>query len=92
MSPKELSYIDDALGHESFLKTQCQEAARNLQDPELSAFSRQIEEKHKHQALNSSLEMQDELYKKMSSKGWYNMEQADSMQIQKVKNQYSGMA
>lgn len=44
------------------------------------------------QALNSSLEMQDELYKKMSSKGWYNMEQADSMQIQKVKNQYSGMA
>ena len=46
MSPKELSYIDDALGHESFLKTQCQEAARNLQDPELSAFSRQIEEKH----------------------------------------------
>ena len=47
MSPKELSYIDDALGHESFLKTQCQEAARNLQDPELSAFSRQIEEKHK---------------------------------------------
>lgn len=43
------------------------------------------------QALNSSLEMQDELYKKMSAKGWYNMEQADSMQIQKVKNQYSGM-
>ena len=47
MSPKELSYIDDALGHESILKTQCQEAAHNLQDPELSAFSRQIEEKHK---------------------------------------------
>ena len=32
MSPKELNYIEDALGHEQFLKTQCQEAAQNLQD------------------------------------------------------------
>ena len=31
MSPKELNYIEDALGHEQFLKTQCQEAAQNLQ-------------------------------------------------------------
>lgn len=28
MSPKELNYIEDALGHEQFLKTQCQEAAQ----------------------------------------------------------------
>ena len=27
MSPKELLYIEDALGHEKFLKTQCQSAA-----------------------------------------------------------------
>ena len=26
MSPKELMYIEDALGHEKFLKTQCQQA------------------------------------------------------------------
>ena len=35
MSPKELNYIEDALGHEQFLKTQCQEAIQNLQDPTL---------------------------------------------------------
>ena len=35
MSPKELNYVDDALGHEKFLKTQCQEAIQNLQDAEL---------------------------------------------------------
>ena len=40
MSPKELSYIEDALGHEKFLKTQCQEAAQNLQDPDLKAYRR----------------------------------------------------
>lgn len=44
------------------------------------------------QALNTSLCVQDELYKQMSKKGWYSAEQADAMQIQKVKNQYSGMA
>ena len=37
MSPKELTYIEDALGHEKFLKTQCQEAAKNLQDGELKS-------------------------------------------------------
>lgn len=46
MSPKELNYIDDALGHEKFLKTQCQEAIQNLQDPELKTQVQQIEQKH----------------------------------------------
>lgn len=46
MSPKELDYIDDALGHESFLKTQCQEAVQNLQDAELKAHVQQIAGKH----------------------------------------------
>ena len=49
MSPKELMYIEDALGHEAFLKTQCQQAAQALQkkqaeeeaanaDPEIDAL------------------------------------------------------
>lgn len=46
MSPKELSYIEDALGHEKFLKTQCQEAAKNLQDSELKSCVEQLSQKH----------------------------------------------
>ena len=37
MSPKELNYIEDALGHEQFLMNQCQEAIQNLQDPALKS-------------------------------------------------------
>ena len=46
MSPKELNYIEDALGHEKFLKTQCQEAAKNLQDGELKSCVEQLSQKH----------------------------------------------
>ena len=46
MSPKELTYIEDALGHEKFLKTQCQEAITNLQDQELKTCVEQISQKH----------------------------------------------
>ncbi len=46
MSPKELSYIEDALGHEKFLKTQCKDAVQNLQDPELKSCVEQILDKH----------------------------------------------
>ena len=46
MSPKELNYIEDALGHEKFIKTQCQEAIQNLQDPELKNCVQQIQQKH----------------------------------------------
>ena len=35
MSPKELLYIDDALGHTQLLMTQCREAANRITDPEL---------------------------------------------------------
>ena len=35
MSPKELLYIDDALGHTQFLMTLCREAANRLTDPAL---------------------------------------------------------
>ena len=35
MSPKELLYIEDALGHTQFLTTQCREAVNSLTDPVL---------------------------------------------------------
>ena len=41
------------------------------------------------QALDDSLCMQDDIYKKMSAKGWYTTEQADSSQIQKIHTQYA---
>ena len=46
MSPKELNYVEDALGHEKFLKTQCQQAANMLTDPELKSFVNQLMQKH----------------------------------------------
>ena len=46
MSPKELLYIEDALGHEQFLKTQCQDTANNLQDGELKNYVSQLVMKH----------------------------------------------
>lgn len=42
-------------------------------------------------ALNESLCMQDDIYKKMSARGWYPMEQAQQEKITKVKNKYAGM-
>ncbi|MEY8353356.1 spore coat protein [Lachnospiraceae bacterium 54-53] len=42
-------------------------------------------------ALNDSLCMQDDIYKKMSSKGWYTTDQAEQQKIDKVKNQFAGM-
>ena len=44
-----------------------------------------------HQALSDSLCMQDEIYKQMSAKGWYQTEQAEQQKLQKVKNQFAGM-
>ena len=44
------------------------------------------------QALNNSLCMQDDIYKKMSAKGCYTTEQAEAMKIQKVRNQFSGIS
>lgn len=41
MSPKELLYIEDALGHEQHLQTKCQTTAGQLQDKELKAFIEQ---------------------------------------------------
>ena len=46
MSPKELQYIEDALGHEKFLKEQCGQAVNSLTDPELKNFVSQMLTKH----------------------------------------------
>ena len=46
MSPKELMYIQDALSHEQFLATQCQQAAQALQNPELRSYANQLASQH----------------------------------------------
>ena len=46
MSPKELQYIEDALGHEQFLTSQCQQAVSQLADPELKNCAAQLLTKH----------------------------------------------
>ena len=46
MSPKELLYLDDALGHEQFLIAQCGEAEAALSDPQLKQHVRQLQNSH----------------------------------------------
>ena len=42
MSPKELLYIEDALGHSQFLMTPCRTAADQLSDPALRSQAQQL--------------------------------------------------
>lgn len=42
MTPKELLYIEDALGHTRFLMTQFSQAAQNLTDPVLKRQAQQF--------------------------------------------------
>lgn len=42
-------------------------------------------------AFTDSLNMQNEIYSKMQSKGWYPSEQAQQQSISKVKNKFSSM-
>lgn len=46
MTPKELLYIEDALGHLKFLKTQCSDAIKNLTDPVLKQQAQQLVNKN----------------------------------------------
>lgn len=43
-------------------------------------------------ALNETLNIQDEIYKKMTAKGWYPTEQADQMKINQVKIKFAAQA
>ena len=54
MTPKELLYIEDALGHTKFLMTQCSLAANQLTDPQLKRQAQQLI-KAFHEVFQSSL-------------------------------------
>lgn len=45
MSPKELLYIEDALGHTKQIKTVCTDFSMQLGDAELGSFLQQIAQK-----------------------------------------------
>ena len=47
MTTKELLYLEDALGHEKYFQTKCNEAASQIQDAELKSCVEQMEQKHK---------------------------------------------
>ena len=46
MSPKELLYIDDVLGHETNMKVACADFAGKLENSELKSFVSEISQKH----------------------------------------------
>lgn len=46
MTSKELLYIQDALGHEEFLKCESKQAAGNIVDASLSTYIGSLEKKH----------------------------------------------
>ena len=46
MTEKELQYVDDALAHAQFLKTQCDDTAAKLSDMELKSFVSGLSSKH----------------------------------------------
>ena len=46
MSPKELLYIEDALGHEQQVKATCQSSMNLLEDPDLKNLVSKLSEKH----------------------------------------------
>ena len=46
MTPKELNYLEDALGHETFMKSKCCDTATQLTDPELKKLVEKMEKQH----------------------------------------------
>ena len=46
MTSKELLYVEDALGHENFMKSCATKTAGQLTDPTLSAYMRELEQLH----------------------------------------------
>ncbi len=46
MTSKELLYVEDALGHENFMKTCSKNTAVQLTDPTLSSYIAELEQKH----------------------------------------------
>jgi hypothetical protein len=52
MTTKELLYIEDALGHEKYLQTKCDDTVKQIQDAELKTCVEQLSQKHQ-QIFNS---------------------------------------
>ncbi len=46
MTSKELLYVEDALGHEKFMKTSVSKASAQLTDPVLSSYMGELVQKH----------------------------------------------
>ena len=46
MTSKELLYVEDALGHEKFMKTCSKKTATKLQDITLSSYMTELEKTH----------------------------------------------
>lgn len=46
MTTKELLYLEDALGHEKYFQTKCNEAINAVQDQSLKACIEEIAKKH----------------------------------------------
>lgn len=46
MSPKELLYVEDALGHTCHMKSCCRTTAGQLEDMELKTFVEQLTSRH----------------------------------------------
>lgn len=46
MTSKELLYVEDALGHETFMKTSSEQTAFKLQDPTLASYVTELTQKH----------------------------------------------
>lgn len=50
MTSKELLYVEDALGHENFMKSCSKNTSNKLQDSTLSTYMCELEQKHKELA------------------------------------------
>ena len=46
MTQKELLYVEDALGHETFMKSCSIKTSNKLTDPTLSEYMKELEQKH----------------------------------------------
>ncbi len=46
MTSKELQYVEDALGHEQFFQSKCNETMSQLQDESLRSCVQQMAQKH----------------------------------------------
>ena len=46
MTNKELLYVEDALGHECFMKTCSKNTSSQLSDQHLSSYLQELEQKH----------------------------------------------